>query len=463
MKALKGGKNYVLKSRIASFLLVFVFVFTGTLDSTPPIYKTIKREQRESYSPKNEELMRIWIVYVDQGDGILIQLPSRYNYDLKKNGRSERLDVLIDGGSFEAKDEKRMMNFLHAIYPQSPITIEHMILSHHDSDHIRGLTKILQDPTIMVQHIYHSGLATYKPKQEILDDVNKSTGAIVNKKDKKIIQVMASLERDGITLKSNYLISNLNQLKSKYGQDAFVDLYNNFAQAISDKTEPRDVVDFPRVWETQRFVNEAETHERHTLPDIDFKLIWPLNALCSYKKNWGKTINGNSVTFRLKYGDFEMLFPGDQNTLSEAAMIQHLKDMKQDDLLKSDVLKAPHHGSKDNLEDFFKAVQPVLTVASLGRQGVVSNWKHPSTEVIQWAGGAHHFYSTYLHERKFNWDEMKTEEYRNKMIEKTHILIETDGKWFRLVEIDSSLNEFSKIPTVEQTSRGNGTCWIKAY
>jgi beta-lactamase superfamily II metal-dependent hydrolase len=468
MRSIKLSRLFNQVFRIIIFCLLFIIFLPEIVSSTPPIYKTLKREQREIYTPKSDDLMRIWIVFVDQGDGILIQLPNKYNYSPQKNEspteKSERLDILVDGGSFYATDEKRMMNFLHAVYPKPTIAIEYAIISHHDSDHIKGLIKILQDPSIAVRHIFHNGLASHRPTSEILDDIGKSNGAITNIKKKKIEEVMASLENDGQTLKSSYLIDNLSQLEKQFNQDEFTGLYKNLAQAIIGKREPNAVAEFSRVWEKSRFINEIQTSEHSRLPDIDLKLIWPQNKLSAYKNNkWGETINGNSVTFRFKYGDFEMLLPGDQNDLSELAMLKHLKEIGQADLLKCDVLKVPHHGSSHNSEELFKASQPVISVASMGKRGFALDWKHPSTDVVQWAGGAHLFYSTYIHERKFDWNDMKNAEKQKNMLEKKHILIETDGKWFRLVEIDSSVNDLSKIPTVEQTSRGNGTYWIKAY
>jgi len=458
MVAIRKQRPYF---RVQVFIIFSILLAKG-LSSAPPIYKTISREQNASYAPKNEDLVRIWIVFVDQGDGILVQLPSKYNYSFGQNGRPEQVDVVVDGGSFDESNEKLMLHFLHAIYPQSPITIEHVVLSHHDSDHVKGLTKILLDPSIAVQHVYHNGLASYRPQGEILNDIQNSNGAILDKKKNKITKIMAPLDRDGKTLRSQYIIGNLGQLRSGYDQNVFIDLYNDFAQAVTQKTEPHAVLDFFRAWERRGFVDEAEASEHKALPDVSFALIWPLEKLSPYKKEWGYTINGNSVTFKLKYRDFEMLFPGDQNELSEDALIQHLISIGKINELNCDVLKAPHHGSKHNLGAFFNAVQPVLTVASMGRQGIFTNWKHPSSEVIQWAGGAHRFYSTYLHERVFSWEKMKSREYKNGMIEKTHIMIETDGNWFRLVELDASETDLNRIPPVEQTRRGNGTCWIKA-
>jgi hypothetical protein len=47
------------------------------------------------------------------------------------------------------------------------------------------------------------------------------------------------------------------------------------------------------------------------------------------------------------------------------------------------------------------------------------------------------------------------------MIEEAHILIETDGKWFRIVEVPETF-DLAHIPTVAQTRRGDGTRWVRA-
>ena len=59
---------------------------------------------------------------------------------------------------------------------------------------------------------------------------------------------------------------------------------------------------------------------------------------------------------------------------------------------------------------------------------------------------------------RFKWDDLVTIEDHQKMEEKKHILIETDGRWFRVVETDNPY----VIPPVNQTRRGDGTRWIKA-
>lgn len=90
------------------------------------------------------------------------------------------------------------------------------------------------------------------------------------------------------------------------------------------------------------------------------------------------------------------------------------------------------------------------------------NREHPSTDVIEWLGRPHRFYTTFVHERRFKWSSITTEAERQARIEQTHILVETDGKWFRLVELPVDEAGPQEPPSVVSTRRGNGTRWIRA-
>ncbi len=48
------------------------------------------------------------------------------------------------------------------------------------------------------------------------------------------------------------------------------------------------------------------------------------------------------------------------------------------------------------------------------------------------------------------------------MQELTHVLIETDGKMFRVVEVDVEEGDPNQPLTVNLVKRANGTRWIKA-
>jgi len=64
-----------------SLIILTLVILAEPTGFTPPDYKTFGREQCANYSLNPSDLMRIWIVYVGQGDGILSQkmeLPCAY-------------------------------------------------------------------------------------------------------------------------------------------------------------------------------------------------------------------------------------------------------------------------------------------------------------------------------------------------------------------------------------------------
>ncbi len=466
-----------LRTSTYAVILVVSFFSVGAL-ATPPDYKSLKRKQKIEYSPKEKDLLRIWVVYVGQGDGILIQLPSKYNYDSNpddnNNAKTERLDVLVDVGSSTRDDAQRMEAFIENIYAETPITIEHVVLTHHDQDHVYGLSFILDNLNIAVENIYHNGLASFLPGKRGFPKCSKPSNAVYtwSSKSKSLTRGMAYLEIDEEKLKSEYLIENRAALSTAYEGEELQGVYERLAKDICEKQVPDLVQSFDRVFYGSPFVKEKEASSGRNvdLKEVSFELIWPLVDMIKYG-GWSETINGNSVTFRFSYGDFQMLFTGDHNEKSEKAMLKHLENSNIEDLLSCDVLKVPHHGSDHALEKFFKheKLEPVLSVASQGKQGARSKsafgssaMQHPSTDVIRWLGGAHRVYLTQMPEKRFVWSQLDTRDKHEEYYELSHVLIETDGEWFRIVEVTVDSNGLNEPPRVTDVSRSNGTRWIRA-
>lgn len=99
---------------------------------------------------------------------------------------------------------------------------------------------------------------------------------------------------------------------------------------------------------------------------VSFKVLSPTDAMV---KDGGKSKDGkvnlnlNSITGRLSFGTFSMLFTGDAEKETEAGILQRHAAAE----LKSQVLKAPHHGSKtSSSEAYLKAVAPEAALISLG-------------------------------------------------------------------------------------------------
>jgi len=124
-----------------------------------------------------------------------------------------------------------------------------------------------------------------------------------------------------------------------------------------------------------------------------------------------------------------------------------------------DVLNVPYHGSRHNDKAFFEKISPVLGVASMGKTGFETNRKHLSEYVVKYLGGSNRLHTTYAHEKRFKYK--KLDKSFAKMRELKHILIESDGDWFRVVEIPVS-SSLDDIPTVPVVKTGNVTQWISA-
>lgn len=422
----------------------------STSFASPPNYASFHRTQKIVHEPDPDELLRIWLVYVNQGDGILIQLPASYDYELEDvegTVHDEPLDIVVDGGP-----GRRMSEFLRRVYPRESSVIEYAVLSHHDSDHVAGLTRVVKDFEVPV--VFHNGLASHGPSG--LEDGFPAEGvpdepAIFEKKSGNVKRGMAYVGADS-RLDARFFVEGLERAKEVHESAGFVGKYRDLVKAVVESTTAR----FDRTHDAAEFIPEAEAAEGGDLSGVGLEVLWPTPEMSAYDgTSWSKTINGNSVTFRLVYGDFEMLFTGDLNTESMPAVRNHVDHAK----LECDVLKVPHHGSDHVDHEFLEIANPVVSVASQGTKGASpGGYKHPSPEVIKTLGGHHRVYNTQVEETPFQWEGFD----KDRMYEPRHVLIETDGEWFRVAEVELDHADLDQPPTVKSLSRGEGTRWIRA-
>lgn len=90
--------------------------------------------------------------------------------------------------------------------------------------------------------------------------------------------------------------------------------------------------------------------------ELYFNVLWP----DSKNKISENVINNNSLICKLIYKNFSCIFTGDIEKETEEVLINKYKDT---DLLKSTVLKVPHHGSNtSSKEEFIKQVQPKIAI-----------------------------------------------------------------------------------------------------
>ena len=84
--------------------------------------------------------------------------------------------------------------------------------------------------------------------------------------------------------------------------------------------------------------------------------------------------NNSSIVLRLAYGSRSILLTGDVEVDGEGALL------RSPELLRSDVVKVPHHGSKtSSTPAFVEAVRPEYAIISVGRDSIFG---HPHREVV---------------------------------------------------------------------------------
>ena len=118
-------------------------------------------------------------------------------------------------------------------------------------------------------------------------------------------------------------------------------------------------------------VKIVEEGEKVSIEDnLYFDIIWPISD---------NSINNNSLVCKLNYKNYSMLFTGDIEAIAEKAILK--KYSKNLNILKSDILKVAHHGSKtSSITEFIEKIKPKYAIIGVGED---NKFGHPSDNTIQ--------------------------------------------------------------------------------
>ena len=127
-----------------------------------------------------------------------------------------------------------------------------------------------------------------------------------------------------------------------------------------------------------RGVNIIYMKEGDTRQFKDNYIITILSPNEGSLKNKNRDENEMSLTFRLDYKNHSALFTGD---IGKETMGRMLKDDFARSNMDVEVLKVPHHGSKNsNVPEFFDLVSPRYSVFSYGKN---NNYGHPGAKTVE--------------------------------------------------------------------------------
>ena len=107
--------------------------------------------------------------------------------------------------------------------------------------------------------------------------------------------------------------------------------------------------------------------------NLYFDVLWPQNRQISEN-----VLNNNSIVCNLHYNNFSVLFTGDIEEIAENEILKLYSSNQK--LLKSDILKVGHHGSRtSSTEEFLNIISPKVAVIGVGKN---NNFGHPNGNVL---------------------------------------------------------------------------------
>ncbi len=121
------------------------------------------------------------------------------------------------------------------------------------------------------------------------------------------------------------------------------------------------------------------------MPGFDIKFLYPFSATYQDKKGKSKNVDDNdySIVLKLSYASTSFMLTGDAPIKVEKEIINKYCDKKATStcsILKSDVLKLGHHGSKNSSGiDFLNKVNADDYIVSAGKN---NKYHHPNEETI---------------------------------------------------------------------------------
>ena len=228
--------------------------------------------------------------------------------------------MMIDGGGFAGNHfDVGKMVIAPFLWQRKIGTIDTLVLSHPQADHMNGLRFIAE--AFHVKEFWYNGDQVETPSYKDL---------------------MRTLETKDISIKRPA------QLQEK--------ICINGAEVEILYPEP---------------TVGANNHSPCPKPEVGAPRL-KLGHSPMFISSEGKDLNNRSLVLRISYAGTSILFPGDLEEMGEKSLLTHAGPR-----VKSDILLSPHHGSRtSSSEVFLKAVSPRLCVISSGEDRF-SRFPHP--------------------------------------------------------------------------------------
>jgi len=334
--------------KIINRILLGTYVETGTQNADFIKVKTAGPDGWMKIADLTDKMgLKIFILDVGQGDGILIE--------------NDGIKILVDAGPND-----NMFKYLtkwqykYLLNDNNQVKIDYLFISHFDTDHYKGLIKIIEHPLFRFENICHPGILKFEKKS---NPYNTDLGAttLINGKE--------------------YLTTIFDDLLNTNNPSPFNRDISNLIEAIDKANKEGRIGKICRI----------EAGFNHTFSNSggnQFKIeaLAPFTENISgnisylYFGDESKTINGHSLVLKLTFGTRTFLFGGDLNKDSENYLISKYPASNPFEV---DVTKSCHHGSSDFTTDFMKLINALASIISSGDN---ESYSHPRADAIGCAG-----------------------------------------------------------------------------
>ena len=123
-----------------------------------------------------------------------------------------------------------------------------------------------------------------------------------------------------------------------------------------------------------RIIDKPSTGDIVRYGSLDFDILKGSELVVEKVMASGSESNESSVVIRLVYGNLSVLYTGDIDTATELALSERSV------LIKTDVLKVSHHGSKyGSAKEFLEKIMPKLAILSVGAK---NSYGHPASDTL---------------------------------------------------------------------------------
>jgi len=221
-------------------------------------------------------------------------------------------------------------------------SIDLIILSHPEKDHMEGLISVLEQ---------------YKVDNIVWAGVEKETAVF-----EAWQSALAQEEKQGAEIKIAWV-----------GQKIIFSL-RPLEKALTGKTSKVFEEGTQGVVETDSSSSTSGVFREETqrVSTVVVEIFYPFEDLAGTKP---KDSNKTSIVAKLDFGQTDFLFTGDIYDSQEKELVKQGSD------LKSSVLKLAHHGSKtSSSSEFLQAVLPQIVVVSCGKN---NSYGHPHEQVLE--------------------------------------------------------------------------------